>query len=56
MDDDYGYDECDDECDEYGYDDEPYGSHDLSDDAWALASAGHGTDEDYGLFDSGDWD
>ena len=41
---------------ENDYDDEPMGSYDLSDDAWALASAGHGTDEDYGLFDSGDWD
>ena len=27
---------------------EPHESHDLSDDAEALASAGHGTDEDYG--------
>ena len=32
------------ECD----DGEPRGSHDLSDDGDALASAGHGTDEDYG--------
>ncbi len=29
-------------------DDEPHGSHDMSDDADALASAGYGTDEDYG--------
>jgi hypothetical protein len=29
-------------------DGEPMGSHDLSDDADALASAGFGTDEDYG--------
>ena len=29
-------------------DGEPMGSNDLSDDADALASAGHGTDEDYG--------
>jgi hypothetical protein len=29
-------------------DGEPMGSHDLSDDADALASAGWGTDEDYG--------
>ena len=29
-------------------DTEPRGSHDLSDDGDALASAGHGTDEDYG--------
>ncbi len=34
--------------DEEDYDDEPSGSHDLSDDADALASAGFGTDEDYG--------
>lgn len=32
------------------YDDEPSGSHDLSDDAAVLASAGWGTDEDYGYF------
>jgi hypothetical protein len=31
-----------------GDDDEPLGSHDLSDDGEALASAGWGTDEDYG--------
>lgn len=31
-------------------DGEPFGSHDLSDDADALASAGFGTDEDYGYF------
>ena len=30
------------------WDDEPQGSHDLSDDGDALASAGFGTDEDYG--------
>lgn len=29
-------------------DEEPQGSHDLSDDGDALASAGFGTDEDYG--------
>ena len=29
-------------------DDEPHGSYDLSDDGDALASAGFGTDEDYG--------
>lgn len=29
-------------------DTEPRGSHDMSDDGDALASAGHGTDEDYG--------
>lgn len=27
--------------------------HDMSDDAWVLASAGMGTDEDYGSFN--DW-
>lgn len=32
------------------YDGEPEGSHDLSDDAEALASAGFGTDEDYGYY------
>jgi hypothetical protein len=31
-------------------DDEPQGSHDMSDDAGALASAGYGTDEDYGFY------
>lgn len=31
-------------------DDEPHGSYDLSDDGDALASAGHGTDEDYGYY------
>jgi hypothetical protein len=35
-------------------DDEPHGSHDLSDDADALASAGFGTDEDYGGCHGGD--
>jgi len=30
--------------------DEPEGSYDMSDDADALASAGHGSDEDYGSF------
>jgi hypothetical protein len=28
----------------------PYNCHDMSDDAHALASAGYGTDEDYGYF------
>jgi hypothetical protein len=32
---------------DYEVDDEPFGSHDLSDDGDALASAGWGTDEDY---------
>ena len=36
------------EDDEQDDDGEPCGSHDLSDDAEALASAGYGTDEDYG--------
>jgi hypothetical protein len=31
-------------------DGEPQGSYDLSDDAEALASAGFGTDEDYGYY------
>jgi hypothetical protein len=33
-------------------DGEPMGSHDMSDDADALASAGFGMDEDYNHFDS----
>jgi hypothetical protein len=39
--------------DEYGVegsDEEPMGSHDMSDDAEALASAGRGSDEDYGYY------
>lgn len=36
--------------DEYHKDDSDRGSHDMSDDAEALASAGHGTDEDYGYY------
>lgn len=43
--------EADDE--EMDFDGEPMGSHDLSDDADALASAGFGMDEDYG---GGGWD
>jgi hypothetical protein len=35
--------------------DEPLGSHDLSDDAYALASAGWGTDEDYGSYGGDEW-
>jgi len=35
---------------EYCGDGEPEGSYDLSDDAEALASAGFGTDEDYGYY------
>ena len=40
------------DADEWDSDDdgEPHGSHDLSDDAEALASAGWGTDEDYGYY------
>ena len=38
------------EDDEQDDDGEPHGSHDLSDDADALASAGFGTDEDYGCY------
>lgn len=45
----YDDDDFDDDDDFVG-DDEPMGSFDLSDDAWALASAGMGTDEDYGFF------
>jgi len=46
---------CSPECEESyhedeEYDDEPVGSHDLSDDGDALASAGFGTDEDYGYY------
>lgn len=44
-----------DEEDEENYNDyEGYQSHDLSDDGDALASAGMGTDEDYGDFSGGD--
>lgn len=35
---------------DYPDDGEPEGSHDLSDDADALSSAGWGTDEDYGYY------
>lgn len=46
----------DDECaDDETIDDEPRGSHDLSDDGDALASAGFGTDEDYGGYGGDDW-
>lgn len=50
--DDYEYDE------DYEYDDDSYDEYDDSmdgDEASALASAGFGTDEDYGCYDSGDW-
>ena len=36
-------------------DGEPHGSHDLSDDGEALASAGFGTDEDYGCYGGDDY-
>ena len=42
------------ECDGDEPDDEPHGSHDLSDDWDALASAGFGCDEDYGGSHGGD--
>lgn len=55
----YDYDpELDDEGDgDYnGHDDcEGFQSHDLSDDAEALASAGFGTDEDYGCYGDDGW-
>ena len=38
------------------WDDEPAGSFDLSDDAEALASAGMGTDEDYGPLCDPEWE
>jgi hypothetical protein len=41
----------DEEAEDMG-DGEPMGSHDMSDDADALASAGFGMDEDYNHFDS----
>lgn len=42
---------CADKAHEFLTDDgEPAGSYDLSDDAEALASAGFGTDEDYGYY------
>lgn len=47
----YPDDRRDDDGGDDGDDDgEPKGSHDMSDDAEALASAGHGTDEDYGSY------
>ena len=42
------------DADTYDYD-EPRGSYDLSDDAEALASAGYGTDEDYGYYGEEDY-
>ena len=43
------------EDEEQNDDCEPCGSHDLSDDAEALASAGFGSDEDYGCYGGEDW-
>lgn len=37
------------------YDDADHGSYDMSDDADALASAGYGTDEDYGDYGGDDY-
>lgn len=52
---DYSYDEEDeDEDDDEDDDGEPVGPYDMSDDAFVLASAGMGTDEDYGYY--GDMD
>ena len=42
------------EEEDQGDDSEPRGSNDMSDDAEALASAGHGTDEDYGYYGGGE--
>lgn len=47
-------DECDEGEFEGAYDGEPLESFDCSDDAEALASAGWGTDEDYGCYGGGD--
>ena len=44
------YDEYHSDDNDRSDDSEPMGSHDMSDDAEALASAGHGTDEDYGYY------
>lgn len=43
------------EDDYYDDDGEPHGSYDMSDDGDALASAGMGTDEDYGGYGGDDW-
>lgn len=51
--DNFGAEDAGDDLNEFA-DDEPHGSHDLSDDGEALASAGFGTDEDYGGYDAGD--
>ena len=52
---------CSPECEESYYEDEEYedeeptGSYNLSDDGDALASAGFGTDEDYGYYGGEDY-
>jgi hypothetical protein len=47
---------CSPECEaSYVEDGEPTGSYDLSDDGDALASAGWGTDEDYGYYGGEDY-
>lgn len=51
---DFCSDACADKAYDYITDGEPEGSHDLSDDADALASAGWGTDEDYNHYDYGE--
>jgi len=47
--------QCEKDANEGFEDGEPMGSHDLSDDGDALASAGFGTDEDYGYFGGEDF-
>jgi hypothetical protein len=46
--------ECEASANEEAEDGEPHGSYDLSDDGDALASAGWGTDEDYGYGNDAD--
>jgi hypothetical protein len=47
---------CSPECEaSYVEDEEPTGSYNLSDDGDALASAGFGTDEDYGYYGGEDY-
>lgn len=52
---DFCSDVCADRAYDYVGDGEPEGSYDLSDDAEALASAGFGTDEDYGYYGGEDY-
>jgi hypothetical protein len=51
------WDEWEAQIDEWvdAWDDGDRGSHDLSDEAYALASAGWGTDEDYGHYGGDEW-